>query len=382
MSSKVKILIWAASFVSISLACSIGANDQPPPPVTVQSSPETPSNLYYLSDHNGGLIQIWWLNLENSVPSQITAEPNHVTEFSVSPSDGRTAYVADNQLFLINRNGTNRQLLVDAKNLQDDSEESLFRSIISGLAWSPNGALLAFGLDGLNIYNLADGRTQKLISNEVTRTADGSDILPTALYFPNSWSPDGNMLLAEVGFFEGGSLAIYNLSSGVIQRLGSGIVCCDVAWSPDGGSVLVGSSIFGLLESGLWRYDSTTGNKAELVRTTSADGTLNLVGWPMQLENGDLQYFFANTASLPEFEIPLTLVRTGIDGVSGRIQLRPESWDAFEALWTKDGESVVVVQRPLGETPFPRRGPIVLIAVDGSPLRPLVTSGYAIQWGP
>jgi hypothetical protein len=93
-------------------------------------------------------------------------------------------------------------------------------------------------------------------------------------------------------------------------------------------------------------------------------------------------YFYNNTAEFPENEIPLLMVISSSDGITGRTQLRPEYFVIYETLWAPDGSLAVLVQPPPGEPTFPRKGPIVLVDIAGNPIRPLVPSGYQLLWGP
>jgi hypothetical protein len=341
-----------------------------------------PHSLYFLDDSGTGIYQIWRLEADGVTLTQITHEAVSVEDYTVSITDGRVAYVVNNQLFVINPDGSGKNLLVDGGPVVDGSAEYYYRARIYGLAWSPGNNLIAYGQGGISIYSFVEGSSRKVVENEVREMDDGT-LLPLSLYFPHSWSADGRWLLVEVGWFEGGTLAIFDPStSNLIQFQSNGIVCCQPAWSADNTAVLVGSPLIGLTNPGLWRYEAATGVESELIPTTSEDGTLNFVGWPHQRPNGDMLYFYNNTAEVPENETPLLMVISSQDGATGRVQLRPEYFVIYEALWAPDGSLAVLVQPPPGDPSFPRKGPIVLVDIAGNPIRPLVPSGYELQWGP
>jgi len=166
-------------------------------------------------------------------------------------------------------------------------------------------------------------------------------------------------------------------------KLGEGIVCCQPTWSPDSRSIVIASPFLGMVDSGLWRLDTSTGIETELIPATSPDDTLNFAGWPVVLENGDLRYFYTNTPSFPSGEVPLLLVNSASDGVSSRTILRPEHWLNYEVLWAVDGSLAVAVQPITGEAAgWPRTGPIVIIPPTQDPVIPLGINGYQLQWGP
>ncbi len=340
-----------------------------------------PHTLYYLSDVGSGGFQVWRMERDSITQTQLTHEAVPVDEFAVAATDGRVAYIANNQLFLIGADGSGRTLLVDGGPIDIDSESYHYGQKISGLAWSPDGSVLAYGQGGINLYNFNSHDIRRVVENELEQV-DDNFILPRALYFPHSWSPDNRYLLTEIGFYEGGSLGIFDPASGSLIQLGNGIVCCLPNWTSDSQAVLVGSPYVGMIISGLWHFNAVNGMMTELIASQNPDETFNLVGWPWQLPNGDLLYFYTNTIDFPEGDQPLTLVRSGADGNSGRAAVRPESWEIYEVLWAPDGSLAITIQPAPGENDWPRHGPVVLIDTAGGPPRPLVTNAYFLLWGP
>lgn len=339
-----------------------------------------PYPLYFLSEDDNGIFQLWRLAIDGFTVTQISDEPTGISDYAISPNDGLVAFVANNQLVLINADGSDRIVLLDG-GPPDESDHFNYHKKISGLAWSPDGRILAYGQDGVVLHDIQNNISLRVVQNEVEKMDDGS-WLPRNLYFPHSWSPDGQRLLLDIGWMEAGTLGVWDVKNSSVVQMGSGVVCCQTMWLPDSSAILVSSPVIGLIDSGLWRYQADSGEQSVLIPTTSDDNTLNFVGWPFQLQNGDLFYFFNNMADFPEADPPLTLVHSGADGASGRMQIRPESWDLYEALWAPDGSKVVAVQPPMGEQDiYPRRGPIVLIDVSGSLVQPLAPSGYNLQWG-
>jgi dipeptidyl aminopeptidase/acylaminoacyl peptidase len=394
-----KIFVFVLILGMVGLACSLlenntgGADLTPSEAVPVPTEEDTtspidsggdalPRSLYFLSDMGTGGFQVWRLEKDSITQTQVTSEAVPVTDFDVSPLDGRVAYLVNNQIFVISPDGSGRALLVDGGPADETDSDYHFTRKITGLRWSPNGGYLAFGQHGINLYSATDGALTKVIPNNL-EPIEGFYPYPQALYTPHTWSPDGTRLLVEIGFYEGSTLGVLEIISREVIRLGEHIVCCYPYWSWDSRSVLVGSPFMGIIPAGLWRYDAITGEEVNLVPHTSPDDTLNFVGWPMELPNGDLQYFFTNTAAIPSETPRLTLVRTASDGISGRTQIRQEDWDPQEALWAPDGSLVVVVEPYVQDTDPVRDGTIILIdTLFSEPVRPLVTNGYKPRWGP
>lgn len=364
------------------------ASSQPAPPQADEGTqtPEVdtllPHTLYYLNSADGEIFQVWQLNRDGLSNTKITAEPNGVEEFSVSPIDGRVAYITQNQIFITDDNGEQRQLLIDGRDDIAETDEYFYTQKISGLSWSPDGATLAYGRNGLHIYHFDSQVDEYVLPNEI-ETRDSGLQFPQALYSPYQWSPNGALLLVNISYYEAGTLGIYTPGTPGVLKLGEGIICCQPAWSPDSRSIVVASPFLGYVESGLWHFETATGVQTELIPATSPDNTLNFAGWPVVLQNGDLRYFYTNTPSFPSGDVPMLLVNSASDGVSSRTILRPENWLNYEVLWAEDGSLALAVQPITGEAPgWPRTGPIVLIPPSEEPVIPLGINGYQLQWGP
>lgn len=341
-----------------------------------------PHSLYFLTDAGGDTFQVWMVDASGSNPVQITSEPDGIDSFAVSPVDGRVAYITNNQLVVLNHDGVGRSVLVDGSGLIAESDSYYYTQRISGVSWSPDGSLLAYGQDGLHIYSFATSTDSHIIANDINYV-DGGGAFPNMLYSPLEWSPDGSQMLVNISFIEGGSLGVYTAATGNVVQLGTGILCCHETWSPDSRSIVIASPYLGMIQSGLWWIDTRTGTVSELIPTTSEDETLNFVGWPLVLPSGELRYFYNNTPDFPEGDTPLIMVQSGSDGVSDRTILRPETWENDDVLWAADGSLVVAVEPdPATASDWPRTGPIVVIPVSEDPVIPLGVNGYGLQWGP
>lgn len=344
-------------------------------------TPILPGALYYQRRAGESGYQVFRLERDGLTETQVTAEGSVVDDYAVSLSDGSVAFIKSNRLYIINSDGSGRRMLVDGGIIDEDSDEYHYTKKISGLSWSPDGSILAYGQNGINLYDIRDGTTHSILKN-VLQSDESGPVTPVALYSPNQWSPDSARLLISLSYLEGGTLAVVEPLTGNVTRLGNGVVCCYADWTADGSSIVVGSPHLGLLPSGLWRYDVETGAETILVSTISKDNTLNFASWPIELPNGELRYFYANTPEDTLDELPLTLVRSEKDGVTGRVQLRSENWSLYEALWAEDGSVVVAVEPYITDTTNRFESPIILIDATGGQIIPLVPAGYNLQWGP
>jgi WD40 repeat protein len=334
-----------------------------------------PAQLYFRYG-TSDVTQVWRLESDGLTRLQITEEEHGVEGFSVSAADGSLAILSNNRLFLLSRDGKDRQLVADGSQVDPGIPDYYARGFVGSPVFSPDGRTLAYGFDGLHLYDVATGRDEHVLTNLGNLPGEPS-VFQLENYSPGAWSPDGSQLLISISYFEGSTLAVMKPGQAEpFQRLYSdGPTCCTYQWSPDSQSVLVANPSYGTQMPGLWRYDAGTGERSDLVAPLA--GSVQYAGWPVQLPSGDLLYFFGDQF-LPEQGVPLRMVRSGPDG-KDRTQVRPEQFYISDALWAQDG-SLVLMTRSAPEGGMQ----VVLARPDGSPLQVLI-EGKIIQdlaWGP
>lgn len=371
----------AVLLAAVCAACNYPTGASLPPTATARAVAATPAptagpailprSLYFLSERRGSL-QIWRLERDGLSLSQLTDEGDPIDAFDVSTSSGELAFLTNNQIYLSAADGSDRRLFLDNAAAGPEADGFAYAQAVSAPLFSPDGSQLAYGYGGVWLFDLQSLRATKLLENQAP-----DDEQSGQLYTPLAWSPDGAQLLISIATETGNSLGVWSFAEGELVGFDTeGLVCCQAAWAPDGRSVLVASATLGLTEPGLWRYDARTGAATTLIETLSGD-TYNFVAWPLQLQNGNLQYFYASAAEVPESDLPLFLVSSAADGHSGRSQLRSDAFSLRQALWAPDGSLALVVQAATGGT-----GPVVLAYADERPLQVLVDTGYLLRWGP
>jgi len=332
-----------------------------------------PHTLYYSGADGTGLTQIFRLERDGKTVTQITHEPAAVGRYDVSRMDGSVVYVVDNQLILINADGSNRRTLVDGGPLDPNNPitNSLYRPV-----FSPDEQTIAYAQHGLNMYNVATGIS--------------SLVLPDQLYRPEKYSPNGTKLLMTVSVPNTDAThdVIYDLATNTVVTFhsadGAFFCCGQEIWTLDSMSLYDAYPTLGMLSPGLWKVDATSGNVTTLLPSEAGDGNYNLADEPYLAPDGQLYYFFANaldTVALSD-KAPLQIVRSAPDGVTGRVVLRPETFETLnEALWAPDGSFVIVAKTPTDST---NAGSIVELYYTDSAkdMVSLPSVGYQLQWGP
>lgn len=339
-----------------------------------------PHTLYFLNNDKGGLVQIFRLAKDGKTRQQITFEPANVDSFDVSPVDGSIAYGSNNQLLLVDANGAGRRTLVDGGPLNDNNR---FTNSVGVPVWSPDGKTIAFSHGGLNFYPLATGSIQQVMQNQIDTSA-GFPIVKE-VYSPIRYSPDGTKLLISIGFYEGGTFAIYHPADNTVVRFTqaqTGNICCEVRWVPDSSGLYAAGSTLGMTDSGLAYVNADTGAITPLLPGSAPDGTYNFAMGPQVGSDGKLYFFFNNLPQIPTGgHTPMSLYRADTDGVKERTQLSKEVFQNLnEVLWAPDASLAIVAEGP---TPDVYSGGVASILYpDGRPDVKLADFAQDMHWGP
>ncbi len=350
-----------------------------PVPSTPTPTLALPRTLYYLKRDGAGVFQIYRMERDGKTVQQITFEPMKVDSFDISPKDGSLVYISNNQLLAVDMNGAGRRVLLDGGPVTTSNSLS---NEIGSPVWSPDGATIAFGHGGLNFYSLASGAVNKVLDNQFDLSKGFPQVF--AIYTPVSYSPDGSKLLVTISYSENGTLGIYYLSSSTLTKLSrpdGSMFCCVTTWTPDGGGVYAASPTIGMIDSGLYYADATNGKVSDLLPGAAPDGTYNFADAPMIGPDGKLYFFYNNLKAIPSTnDSPLLMVRSASDGVTGRAQLRPESYSQVaEILWAPDASfAILAISSPQGSS---TGGQTILVWTDGRPALTLGDFIFQMRWG-
>ena len=348
--------------------------------------PETPEDtllphtFYFLGTDSAGLTQVFRIERDGKTQKQLTFEPVSVNDYDVSLADESVAYVSNNQLLLVNSDGSDRRLVVDGGPVDENNP---FLSNINSPVFSPDGQTLAYGYKGLNLYSVSSGVSNLIIENQIEDS--GGFPFPKELYWPERYSPDGTKLLITLGYYEGASAAIYDPASKALVRLTGAegaLICCDeTVWSADGSSIYSASSTAGMFNSGLWKIDPSTGAVTTLFTSNFDSGSFLYADEPYLALDDQLYFFFAEATTELNSRTPLQLVRSAPDGVTGRTVLRPDTFELMnESLWAPDASFVVVAFAPTPEVYQGGRAEIIYL--DGRPNVVLTAFAQQMKWGP
>ena len=356
----------------------VDAGQTPGPEVSADAL--LPHTFYFLGTDSTGLTQVFRIERDGKIQKQLTFEPASVKDYDVALTDGSVAYVAGNQLLLIDADGSDRHLVVDGGTVDENNP---FLGIINSPVFSPNGQTLAYGYKGLNLYSVSSGVSNLVIEDQIEDS--GGFRFPKELYWPERYSPDGTKLLITLGYYEGASAAIYDPASKALVRLTGAegaLICCDeTVWSADGSSIYSASSSAGMFNSGLWKVDPSNGTVTTLFTSNYDTSSFNYADEPYLAPDGQLYYFFLNANNEMNSRTPLQLVRSAPDGVTGRTVLRPDTFELMnESLWAPDASFIVVAFAPTQDVYQGGRAEIVYL--DGRSNVVLTPFAQQMKWGP
>jgi hypothetical protein len=224
----------------------------------------------------------------------------------------------------------------------------------------------------------------RVIENQVDDMGNGM-FFPKELYAPEKYSPDGSKVLITLGYYEGASSAIYTPDSNALVRLSGGegaLICCDqTQWSADSLSFYSANPAIGMFSSGLWRVDPATGVVTTLISSNYESDVFSYAAKAYLAPDGQLYYFFHSSDQEYNTRVPLQLVRSAADGVTGRTVINSNTFNVMnEALWAPDASFVITVDAPVDSV---YQGGVASIAyVDGKPGVKLADFMWQMKWGP
>jgi hypothetical protein len=358
------------------------------PPTSITPEPDEPASLlphslYYLGNDSANLSQVFRMERDGVTARQLTFESDSVGSYDVSPVDGSVVYVAGNQMILIQADGSGRRVLVDGGEVDENNP---FLTSINSPVFSPDGRSIVYGRGGLNFYSLETGVSNLVIENQWDDVGGGL-LIPRELYWPEKYSPDGQKLLVSLGYYEGGSSAIYYPDGNTLVRLNGAegaLICCgEPNWSADSAALYSAYPYMGMFMAGMWRVDASTGTVTTLLPGEAGDGTYNIPSDAYLAPDGQLYYFFVNFRPEQDFvqRAPMQLVRSAPDGVTGRTILRPDTFELMnEALWAPDASFVLVAFAPIAD--IYAGGRVEMVYTDFRPNVVLIPFAQRLKWGP
>jgi len=344
-----------------------------------------PRSLYFLGNDSQPVSQIYRMERDGVTKTQLTFEQTNVWDYDVSALDGSLAYEFNNQLVLVNADGSNRRVLVEGN--PDPNIRGFYNPI-----FSPDGGTLAFAHNGLNLYSVSTGASSLVLTDQMTDIGDGH-VLPVETYTPESYSPDGTKLLIALGHWEvAPSHAIYHPATNTLIRhaeVTDYIYCCSFhggpVWSADSSSFFGVASVHDTIyKSGeLWRVDAASGAMTRMLKPEN--GILYLPKKPYLAPDGQLYFFFGTYDSASGlFDAPvLQMVRSGPDGVTDRTVLRNENFVLMnEALWAPDASFAIIATAPSRD--WDQDGGVLALYYTDDPKDtvPLAPFGRQMKWGP
>lgn len=354
------------------------------PPVPLDTG-VLPAPVYYLSSGNQ---QVYRLARDGVTTTQISSEPVAVTAYDVNPAANLLAYIADNDVYLLDLAGGTRTLKFDGPTLTDD-DPNRFLNSVSSVALSPDGGTLAFTFQGVQTVPTAGDAapTMVLPSDPAPDFSDPDFVFPEGpirFHYGVDWSPTGGHWLVSFGYFpEAGGIGLYDLASGSftdLSQLASGAVgCCEFSWFADGSGGVISSDILVYGQPGLSRVDVAGPTVTPIIAPADAPPfRLLRSAWPAP--DGSVLTFLAEASEY--FDAPFyQMTRVVADGSTLPVgEFPPYLQLGTDVLWAADGRGVIAGERQYGSA-WDAPGSYRFYTADGNAAFDLPLSGHALQWG-
>jgi len=367
----------------------------PIPSATVPASPTPvpeqsdllPAPLYYLNPADS---QVWRVEQDGVTLTQISREVAPVDQYDVNPADGSLALLSNNSLILTDGLGGDRRVIVSAPTEEQAGGHWYLFARLSDPVWSADGQQLAYGLNGVNFYDVAAGSSRVVVPND-EMPSDGEEVRrPIHVYTPRAFSPDGSFLLLTVGLYQsgGGSPAVLRLNTAapLVELQGAGFPCCTFRWSQDSTTIFSANDTLGMFQPGLWRSDAATG-ETEVLMSSETDGDdVRVFNWPHDLGDGEIAVFIGEgSPSAYEQGRPGVMDIVTVDVSSGTITGRNGGdWMPGEAVWLADGAGVALTDvrdQSAESTTWPPTGTLYYLSLTGGPAVELPVTGHVLRWG-
>lgn len=341
-----------------------------------------PAPLYYLGLDN----QIYRIEVDGVTTAKVTNEAQPIEYFDVARATGEIVYSYDNAVVVTDAFGGNRRVVIEYPPLVTETDPAVvFDQRVRQVAWSPDGTLIAFSRGGVNLISAAGGTPELVVASSAYPTDPaGVDFNnPPIFYDVKSFSPDGQLLLVQVGYYpEAGTLAFYQVATGALVRVqpNQSFPCCNETWLSESNGVIYGSDIIGMIVPGLSRAN-LDGTETGLLTPDESDinnPIFPLVAFP-QVIDGQLYYLGQTvTGYVDGFLLPHPMVRANPDGTNP-VVIRSTPTLVTAAVWAPDASGLVGIgyrEQSYGQ------GPLVWVpANDGAEVPLPGEAKFYLRWG-
>lgn len=143
------------------------------------------NTVLFISDRNGGNIDLWRMQTDGTNPVNLTNDTNLEIEAAFSPNGDKIAYVViegedASKLYVMNVDGTNKNLVVDGQ------------GEIMDISWDTSGNKIAYELG----KDIGDNWEENIWVVSANGT-QGMQLTTDGMSYDFCWSPDGNKIVYQ-----------------------------------------------------------------------------------------------------------------------------------------------------------------------------------------
>ena len=225
-----------------------------------------PAPVYFLSTED-----VWKIFRDGLRQEQVTFEDAPVLDYDILP-DGKLAFITGERLVLSHASGGQPELIAtsvpDNDTLLWHYAQELYTPRLS-----PNRRYIAYGQNGLNLYDLVNRTYKQVAANGLPLEGDETSAYRFA---PYTWSPDSQRLVFIKGSEDELSAFVLDTGTGEMDEVLKDVT--GAAWTQDGRSLVLARDTDGCSQENIYPAVQQTSGGVAISHSQLVEGHVSAAG--------------------------------------------------------------------------------------------------------